>query len=418
MGIAEADLQNKTRKMQSVTVFRGWKKGLFLVVLLIVIFGGVAFFRNGEKEPVFRTAKVERGKIVATVSATGKVNALVTVQVGSQVSGTVQKLFADFNSRVKKGEVIAQIDPALFNAQVEQARARLANDEANLEKARVVLADAKRNLQRMETLLARNLVSQSDKDTAQTAHDSAVAGVKVAETQVTQDRAGLTLVETNLRYTTIVSPVSGTVISRNVDVGQTVAASLQAPTLFTIAQDLTEMRVDTSVDEADIGKVKIGQEAEFTVDAYPDTPFRGTVQDIYNQPIIVQNVTTYDAIIHVKNPEFKLKPGMTANVTIRVDVKEEVLKLPNAALRYRPERADRAPGQAPSPKKEKGRTADIWVLKEGKEVAVQVTLGLSDGNFTEVVAGDLKPGDEVITERVQKGSGGAPTGSRPPSLRF
>ncbi|MFY9270110.1 MAG: efflux RND transporter periplasmic adaptor subunit [Candidatus Manganitrophaceae bacterium] len=418
MGIAEADLQNKTRKMQSVTVFRGWKKGLFLVVLLIVIFGGVAFFRNGEKEPVFRTAKVERGKIVATVSATGKVNALVTVQVGSQVSGTVQKLFADFNSRVKKGEVIAQIDPALFNAQVEQARARLANDEANLEKARVVLADAKRNLQRMETLLARNLVSQSDKDTAQTAHDSAVAGVKVAETQVTQDRAGLTLVETNLRYTTIVSPVSGTVISRNVDVGQTVAASLQAPTLFTIAQDLTEMRVDTSVDEADIGKVKIGQEAEFTVDAYPDTPFQGTVQDIYNQPIIVQNVTTYDAIIHVKNPEFKLKPGMTANVAIRVDAKEEALKLPNAALRYRPERAERSPGQAPPPKKEKGRTADIWVLKEGKEVAVQVTLGLSDGNFTEVVSGDLKSGDDVITERVQKGSAGAPTGSRPPSLRF
>jgi len=396
-----------------MTLFQGWKKWILLGALLLLAVGGAAFFRNGKTGAEYRTAKIEQGGIIATVSATGKVNAVVTVQVGSQVSGTIQRLFADFNSRVKKGQIIAQIDPALFSAQVEQARAKLANDEANMEKAQVVLADAKRNLRRMEALLAQNLISQSDKDAAQTAHDSAVAGLKAAETQVAQDRASLKLAEANLRYTTITSPVDGTVISRNVDVGQTVAASLQAPTLFTIAQDLTEMQVDTSVDEADIGKIQVGQEAEFTVDAYPDSPFHGKVHDIYNQPIIVQNVVTYDAIIRVKNPDLKLKPGMTANVLIKVGNKENILKLPNAALRYRPERIAGSPASA---KADKGRSTDVWVLKEGKEVAVSVTLGLSDGSFTEVASGNLKPGDQVIVEKIRKG-GSAPAG-RPPSMRF
>ena len=226
-----------------------------------------------------------------------------------------------------------------------------------------------------------------------------------------QDRAALKLAEANLRYTTIVSPVDGTVISRNVDVGQTVAASLQAPTLFTIAQDLTEMQVDTSVDEADIGKVQVGQEAEFTVDAYPDSSFRGTVQDIYNQPLIVQNVVTYDAIIRVKNPDLKLKPGMTANVLVKVGYKPNAVKLPNAALRYRPEKVSGPPA---SPKAEKGKTNEVWVLKEGKEVGVPVTLGLGDGAFTEVVSGNLKPGDAVITEKLRKSGSGS---GRPPSMR-
>lgn len=392
----------------------GWKKWVFVPTVLIVIAGGAVFFRNGEKGPEYRTAAVETGDITANVSATGKVNAVVTVQVGSQVSGTIQKLFVDFNTRVKKGQLIAQIDPSLLSAQVEQSRARLANNEANVERAEVVLADAKRNLRRMEALLAQNLISQSEKDSAQTAHDSAVAELKAAQTQVAQDRASLKVAETNLRYTTILSPVDGIVISRSVDVGQTVAASLQAPTLFTIAQDLTEMQVDTSVDEADIGKVQIGQEAEFTVDAYPDTPFRGKVQDIYNQPIVVQNVVTYDAIIRVKNPDLKLKPGMTANVLIRVGFKEKVLKLPNAALRYRPERA---PGPATPTKGEKGRPNEVWVLRDGKETAVPVTLGLSDANFTEVVDGGLQAGELVITERVRK-SGPSQGAGRAPSMRF
>jgi len=404
-----------------MTLFRRWKIGFLSLALLIAIAGGVLFLRGGNKRPEYRTAKVEEGNIVATVSATGKVNAVVTVQVGSQVSGTIQKLFADFNSQVKKGQIIGQIDPALFSAQVEQAKAKLANDEANVEKAEVVLVDAKRNLIRMETLLAGKLIAQSDKDAAQTAYDSAIAGLKVAQTQVQQDQASLEMAEANLRYTTITSPVDGTVISRNVDVGQTVAASLQAPTLFTIAQDLTEMQVDTSVDEADIGKVQVGQEAEFTVDAYPDSPFRGKVHDIYNQPIIVQNVTTYDAIIRVKNPDLMLKPGMTANITIRVGYKENVLKLANAALRYRPENLAK---EVESPKTistkgARSNEAKVWVLRKGKEVPVAVTLGLSDGNFTEVVSGDLEAGDRVIIEKGRReGTSSPSSGGRPPSLRF
>ena len=393
-------------------IFHGWKKWAILIGLLIVAWGGIAFFRDGEKSEQYRTLNVERGPITAVVSATGKVNAVVTVQVGSQVSGTIKQLYADFNSRVKKGEVVAQIDPALFQAQVGQAKAKLASDEANVEKAQAVLADAKRNLRRMEELYAQHLIAQSDRDTAQTNYDSAVAGLDAAKAQVQQDKATLDLAETNHRYTTIVSPVHGIVISRNVDVGQTVAASLQAPTLFTIAQDLTEMQVDTSVDEADIGKVRVGEEAEFTVDAYPDSPFYGKVHDIYNQPIIVQNVVTYDAIIRVKNPELKLKPGMTANITIKVGHRDDAVKLPNAALRYRP---DNAP--AIQSKDEKANVGEVWVLKNGKEAPVRVTLGLSDGSFTEVVAGDLAAGDRVVTEKIRKGEGSSTRG-RPPFMHF
>jgi HlyD family secretion protein len=390
------------------------KKWFLLLGLLIIIFaaGGTAFFWTREKATQFRTSKVEKGKITATVSATGKVNAVVTVQVGSQVSGTIQKLYADFNSRVKKGQVVAQIDPALFQAQVAQAKAKLANDQANVEKAKVVLALDKLNLSRMEELLSKKLIAQSDKDSAQTTFDSDVASLKAAEAQVQQDEAAVALAETNFRYTTIVSPVDGIVISRNVDVGQTVAASLQAPVLFTIAQDLTEMQVDTSVDEADIGQVRVGQEAEFSVDAYPDSPFHGTVHDIYNEPIIVQNVVTYDAIIRVKNPDFKLKPGMTANVIIKVGQADDAIKLPNAALRYRPDKAPVLPS-----KTEKAHAAEIWVLKKGKSVPVRVTLGLSDGSFTEVVTGNLSPGDEVITDKIRN-DGSSQGGGRPPFMRF
>jgi HlyD family secretion protein len=391
---------------------RGGRWYVWLGVLLVCAVA-VLLLRGRSASVQYKTMRVEEGSITATVSATGKVNAVVTVQVGSQVSGTVQKLLVDFNSQVKKRQIVAQIDPALFEAQVEQARAKLMNDEANVEKAKVALVDAKRNLGRMEALLAKNLIAQSDKDAAQTANDSAAAALKAAGAQVVQDRAALQLARTNLDYTTIRSPVDGIVISRNVDVGQTVAASLQAPVLFTIAQDLTEMQIDTSVDEADIGKVSVGQAAEFTVDAYPDSPFQGTVHDIYNQALVVQNVVTYDAIIRVKNPDFKLKPGMTANVTVRVGRREQVVKLPNAALRYRPAKA-RASESEPKP----ANTAEVWVLKEGKGVPVRVTLGLSDGNFTEVVAGELRPGDQVITELVTPGASAHPTTGRPPSMRF
>jgi HlyD family secretion protein len=388
---------------------------LFTLLLIVLVFiGWFVLSRNGEPAAQYKFKRIERGDITATVSATGKVNAVVTVQVGSQVSGTIQRLYVDFNSKVTKGQVVAQIDPALFEAQVAQAKGKLANDEANVEKARVVMLDAKRNLDRMEELLSKNLVSQSDKDTAQTAHDSSAAGFKAAQAQVLQDQASLRLAETNLRYTTIRSPVDGIVISRNVDVGQTVAASLQAPTLFTIAQDLTEMQVDTSVDEADIGKVGLGQEAEFTVDAYPESPFHGTVHDIYNQPIVVQNVVTYDAIIRVKNPDFKLKPGMTANITIRVGFRENVVKIPNAALRYTPESFRKAEGPSGADRSDSAR---VWVLKDGKEFPVAVTLGLTDGNFTEAIGTSMQSGDEVIIEKIGSNDSGAGS-RRPPYMRF
>ncbi len=400
-----------TRALPRLQFMRRW---WFWGGLLLAIVAAVVLLRDRASTVQYKTMKVEEGAITATVSATGKVNAVVTVQVGSQVSGTIQKLFVDFNSPVKQGQVVAQIDPALFQAQVGQAKAKLATDQANVEKAGVMLVDAGRNLHRMEELLAKNLVAQSDKDAAQTANDSAAAALKAAEAQVDEDRANLTLAETNLRYTTIASPVDGIVISRNVDVGQTVAASLQAPTLFTVAKDLTEMQIDTSVDEADIGKVGIGQAAEFTVDAYPDSPFQGTVHDIYNQALVVQNVVTYDAIIRVKNPDFKLKPGMTANVTVQVGRREHAVKLPNAALRYRPSKAHASAPSGPKP----GNGAEVWVLKEGKGVAVRVTLGLSDGSFTEVVAGELQPGDQVITEQVTPGASAPSTSGRPPGMRF
>lgn len=383
------------------------KNWVLFGLLLVLVAGGFAFLRNGESRPGYRTAKVERGDITAVVSAVGKVNAVVSVQVGSQVTGRIQRLFVDFNSRVRAGQVIAQIDPTLFEAQVEQAKAKLANDEAHHAKARAALEDAKRKLDRVDALFARGFIAQSERETAETAYNWAVADLRAAETQVEQDRAALKIAQTNLQYTTILSPINGIVISRNVDVGQTVAASLQAPTLLTLAQDLTEMKVDTSVDEADIGTVAVGQEAEFAVDAYPETAFRGTVHDIYNQPVVLQNVVTYDAIVRVKNPDMKLKPGMTANVRITVGRRENAIKLPNAALRYRPEEAQPQRGAQQGPA--------VWLLHEGKEAPVRLKLGLSDGVFSEVLSGGLQPGDEVILEKIRKA---APTGSgRPPGFR-
>ncbi len=341
-----------------------------LVITLLVLAGGLYFYRWGGRSgsnQKFRFAKVERGEVNVVVTATGTINPVINVLVGSQVSGTIKALYADFNSQVKEGQVIAQIDPAIFEAQVEQGRAsvlnahanllnaqaNLENAKANLTKADVAVLDAKRNLDRNQPLLEKKIIAQATMDTAQTNYDTAVAQRDVAraqvesaksqiesvKAQVEQAKAALRVSETNLRYTTIRSPVNGTVISRNVDVGQTVAASLQAPTLFTIAKNLAEMQVDSNVSEADVGRIAVGQDATFTVDAYPEKIFRGKVSEIRNAPIIVQNVVTYDVVILVSNKDLKLKPGMTANVSIMISHREGVLKIPNAALRFRPESA-------------------------------------------------------------------------------
>jgi len=313
------------------------KKKIIIGGIILIAVAATAFFllRNNGGEVKFRTEKVTKGDIEMAVTATGTVNPVTTVLVGTQVSGTVKNIYVDFNSPVKKGQLIARIDPALFEAQVNQARANLLSAKANMDKAEATQTDAKRTMERNKELLAKNLIAQSDLDTAGTNYETAKASVSAAKAQIAQSEAALSSAETNLHYTKIISPVDGIVVSRNVDVGQTVAASFQTPTLFSIAQDLTKMQIDTSVDEADIGKVKTEQEVDFTVDAYPDITFKGKVWQIRNAPITVQNVVTYDVVIQVNNPDLKLKPGMTANVSIIVDMKKDALKIPNAALRFK-----------------------------------------------------------------------------------
>jgi HlyD family secretion protein len=332
------------------------KKYLIAIGIIIIISaGGFLLYRwigNGSNQK-FRLVKVERGVVDLIVTATGQINPMINVLVGSQVSGTIKALYADFNSQVKEGQVIAQIDPAIFQAQVDQAKANVLNNQAsllnaqaNLVKAEVAVLDAKRNLDRNLPLVEKKVIAQATMDTVQANYDTAVAQKEVAKAQVDsskaqveQAKAALNLADTNLRYATIRSPVNGTVISRNVDVGQTVAASLQAPTLFTIAKDLTKMQVDTNVSEADVGRITVGQDATFTVDAYAGRTFRGKVSEVRNAPIIVQNVVTYDVVIQVDNRDLKLKPGMTANVSVMIANREGVLKIPNAALRFRPQSA-------------------------------------------------------------------------------
>ena len=417
------------------------KKIVALVILLAAALGAGAYFKFKEPPKArFKTLKVERGDILSTVSATGTLNAVVTVQVGTQVSGTISRLYVDFNSRVRKGEPIAQIDPALFTSAVQQSRGNVLNAEASLARAQVTLADTKRTLGRNRQLLAEGIISQSDLDAAQTAHDSALAGVKAAEAQLMQTRGALAQAETNLNYSTIRSPVDGIVVSRNVDVGQTVAASFQTPTLFTIAQDLTKMQIDTSVDESDISRLKVGQVADFTVDAYPEQQFQGKVIQIRNAPVVTQNVVTYVAVIGVDNRDLKLKPGMTANVSVQIEKKENVLKVPSAALRFKPKpgkeegkpaRNDRSAGAGKGEQgaaSGKGSGAAGAVAKEGtqsiyllgpeeKPVPVSIRTGSTDGSWVEVAGGELREGDEVIVEQVtpqakKPGGMGSPMGPR------
>jgi HlyD family secretion protein len=381
--------------MKKIVIISG-----IIIVIAIAIF---ILFRGNGNEPKFRFDKVVRGDIEMAVTATGTVNPVTTVLVGTQVSGTIKELYVDFNSPVKKGQLIARIDPALFEAQVNQAKANFLSAKANLEKAEATLVDAKRTMDRNKELFSKNLVARSDLDTAETNYETANASVSAAKSQVAQTAAALNLAETNLRYTKIVSPVDGIVVSRNVDVGQTVAASFQTPTLFTIAQDLTKMQIDTSVDEADIGKIKVGQDVEFTVDAYPDVTFKGKVWQIRNAPITVQNVVTYDVVINVDNPEFKLKPGMTANVSIIVSIKKDVLKISNVALRFKPAEKGKAAVQ------QKG--SGVWILEQGNPKRVPISIGISDGNYTELVSGGIKEGQELIVESLTKSK--TPTTSGP-----
>lgn len=357
----------------------------------------------------YQTVPVQKGPITQAVTATGTLNPVQNVQVGSQVSGNIQKLFADFNSTVKAGQVIAQIDPVVFQASVNQAEGDLANARAALELAQL-------NEGRTRALVAKQNSAQSDLD-------QAIANLHQAEANVKIKEGALEKVKADLDHCTITSPIDGIVISRNVDVGQTVAASLQAPVIFQIANDLSKMQIDANVAEADVGGVAVDQDVEFTVDAFPSRTFQGKVVQVRNAPITVQNVVTYDTVIGVSNPDQKLKPGMTANVSIVAAHRDEALKVPNGALRFRmpdqsatpaPKRdpssgGGRGPGNRPGGNRPERRTErTVYVLAAGasKPTAVSIKTGISDGITTEVLEG-LKEGDRVVTGMSE--SGAAPT---------
>ncbi|MBL8073885.1 MAG: efflux RND transporter periplasmic adaptor subunit, partial [Nitrospira sp.] len=307
-----------------------------ILFILLIGGGGIWYWWASGTPPLqYKTALVERGPITAIVTATGTINPVVSVQVGSQVSGKVAQLFADFNSKVTKGQILAQIDQKPFKARLSQARAAVKSARGNLAKAKVLAIQRKREFDRMAALRPQAFVSQADVDLAETNYRDAAANVEVLQAQLDQAQAVLASAELDLGYTTIYSPVDGIVVSRNVDVGQTLAATFQTPILFVIAQDLTQMQVNANVSESDVGGVKEGTEANFRVDAYPKQFFDGVVTQVRNAPINIQNVVTYDVVITVRNPELKLKPGMTANVTIVTARKENPLRVPNGALRFR-----------------------------------------------------------------------------------
>ena len=412
-----------------------------VAIALVVLYFVYRFVAGGDAAPEYQTVTAERGNVVSRVSTSGSLQAVVTVEVGSQVSGRIQELFADFNSPVKKGQLIAKIDPSLFGAAVTSADANVMAARANVSRLSITAEDAERQAKRASEVFDKQLISATERDNAVATARSARAAVDQAQAQLAQSRAALEQARTNLRYTDILSPTDGVVISRAVNVGQTVAASLSAPVIFTIAQDLRKMEVHTNVAESDIGRLKPGMRVSFTVDAYPGEPFRGSIRDIRNAAQVVQNVVTYDAVIDVANPDLKLKPGMTATVSIVTDRRRDVLSVPNTALRFRPEgmtagagvpgaassgnpqssggqrreaRQGQGAGMGEAGAAEQGRRRrdggdsegddaapavvkrTVYVLVDGAAVAREVTTGLTDGRVTEVTGGELKDGDAII----------------------
>ncbi|HTR58343.1 MAG TPA: efflux RND transporter periplasmic adaptor subunit [Casimicrobiaceae bacterium] len=330
----------------------------------------------------YRTVAATRGDVTQTVSANGTLNPVVLVNVGTQVSGTVKKLHVDFNDRVKAGQVLLELDPALLEAQVRQ-------DEANLASAKASLNLAVANEARSKTLWEQDSIAKQALDTAVQARESGEAQVKQSEAQLAKDR-------TNLDYSVIRSPVSGVVVNRAVDLGQTVAASFQTPTLFQIAQDLSKMQIDSSFAEADVGNIKIGQPVQFTVDAFPERTFRAIVKQVRLNPTTVQNVVTYDVVVAVDNPDQILMPGMTAYVNVQVVQHKDVLTVPNAALRYRPPDTAEVAARGKPPSRAEARSGTVYVLEERQLRTVSVQTGISDGRVTEIVSGQLKAGDPVV----------------------
>jgi HlyD family secretion protein len=391
---------------------RFWRIVLIALIVALPIY---YYTRGGSAEPQYVTAPVSRGPIVRSVIATGTVNPVTVVQVGSYVSGPISAIYADFNAPVKAGQLIAKIDPRPFQAQVDLSRAALANTRAQLQKDQANLNYQKITWQRDALLLKQDVISHDALDSQFSTYKQAQAQTGLDQASIQQQAASLKAAELNLNYTNIISPVDGTVVSRNVDVGQTVASSFQTPTLFLIARDLTKMQVDTNVSESDIGDIKSGQGAAFTVDAFPGREFQATVGQVRQAPITVQNVVTYDVVVEVANPEMQLKPGMTANVTVVTAQRDDVLRVPLQALRFSPHKhhgATPASESAPARRHPSNRSR-VWISDNGTLKPVAVTSGLDDGNNVEILTGDIKEGDVVVTDQVRAanvaaGGGGSP----------
>lgn len=377
---------------------------LVVGVVAAGLVAGVFYARGGAAAPDVVTSPLTRGDIVEIVAATGTLEAVTTVQVGSQLSGTVQSLHADFNSLVHKGEVIARLDPSVYESQVEQARANVVRAQADVDRLAVAVDDGRAKLVRARDLFDKSLIPRTDLEAADVTVRLAEAQKSSAVAQVTQAQASLNQAEVNLEKTIITAPIDGFVIARNVDVGQTVAASLQAPTLFVIAADLTRMRVNTSIDESDVGRIQPGQIARFHVDAYPNEEFPGTVSQVRLSPIVLQNVVTYAGLIDVTNAELKLKPGMTATVDIETARRDDVLRVPGAALRFTPTSEmlaalgqpamdrNETPGRRRAP-----GAGRVWVEKDGRLSPHDVAIGFSNGTFAELLTPDLAEGSKVVT---------------------
>ena len=375
------------------------RKSLALLTLILAttISLGAYYSRRADTGPTLTTEAASRGNVVTVISATATAQAVTTVQVGSQVSGTIESLRADFNSLVRKDEILATLDDSLYASAVEQAQAALVSAEADADRLRVAAAAAETALTRARDLSAKQLLPAADLQSAETASRSAAASVVGADAKTKQARAAVLSAQVNLAKTVVRSPIDGVVIARNVDVGQTVAASMSAPTLFIIAADLSRMQLNASIDESDLGNVQAGQSVSFRVDAYPADTFRGTVSQVRLNPTTVQNVVTYAAIIDAANPQLKLKPGMTANLTIEVARRDNVLRVPTAALRFKPAADVLTRFAAPGVKAPGGKAATVWVSNGTRITPVSVTLGVSDGTQTEIVNAPFAEGSLVVT---------------------
>lgn len=383
------------------------KKVMIIIAVILVLVGLLVLFSKNKNKVRYQTELLEKHTIIQVVEASGTINPVNTVSIGSTVSGLMKEIYVDFNSEVKKGQLLAQMDTSLFDTQAAQNLAAISNARANLVKIQAIAENDRKTYNRYKNLVGKNFMAKSELDLAESTYKSDLAQISAAKAQIAQAQASYNTIATNLRFTRIISPVDGTVVARNIDVGQAVAASFQAPELFTVAQDLKQMQIEVSVSEADIGKVKVGQDVNYTLDGYQDQVFKGKVTQVRISPTTVQNVVTYSVIVKVNNEDLKLKPGMTANVSIITSKKDDVLAVENIALKFTPN----TKGDAP-----KYKNQGIWIMQKKKPTRVDIKVGVSNDTHTEVISTQLQSGDTVITGILDKNSKTSKGAQRPPRM--